>query len=121
MAKVSIGHRPDMTEEDLLAIFSKGFGQKYEITTTPDLKNELINMKWDFFIKASGWRGIRVGLNQEPEDTKIAFAGAAPSRLAGAAIAFTLGLPSLLLFNGMMNEVKAFVAEEFGSPHQVDV
>jgi hypothetical protein len=113
MAKVSISHRPDMTPEELLTIFERGFGDKYEVTPTPNMQVKLFNIKWDFFLKESGWRGVRVALNQESEDTKIVFAGSAPSPLANAAIMLTLAPPILFLYNGMMNEVRSFIAKEF--------
>jgi len=118
MAKISIGHRPDLTREDLFSIFHRQFEGKYEVIPTANISTAAFSFNGDLLIKESGWRGIRVRLDQEPNDTKIVFAGAAPSRLATAAISILMGFPALLLYNSMMNEVRAFIetAEEFSPP-----
>ncbi len=110
MAKVSIGHRPDLTSEELLSVFQRGLGDKYQMVWKPiSVGAGPFAQKWDFFIRKNALVGVRVGLNQEGNDTVVAFAGSAPSVWGNVVIMTFLGLPALFLYNSLMNEVRAFI------------
>ena len=111
MAQITIGHRPDLTEENLFGIFRKRFGDTYQLIPTPGMVNERFRIKWDFLLKKNGLIGVRVGLKQEPDITRIAFAGSANTPWANFLVMLLLGLPALFMWNGIMNEVRAFIAD----------
>ena len=57
MAVVAIGHHPEMTTEQLVQIFQRGLGGKYQVYESHALMTDLM-------VKKSGWTGCTVKLQQ---------------------------------------------------------
>jgi hypothetical protein len=111
MAVVTITHKPELTSQEAMNIFQKGFSGKYEV------------YKWnraggarDFVVKKSNLVGVAVKLKQEKDKTSFTFVDIIPSML------FTLLFASLWYvifmrgqYTAMVNEVKTFIenAPEF--------
>lgn len=72
MAKMIVKYDPTLTPDKALAIFSKHFGQKYELYST-----KLIGA--DFVLKKSGWSGISFKIRQKTGQTIIQFGCFSPS------------------------------------------
>ncbi len=71
MAKVIIGHRPELTAEAARKVFESHFHDKYDVYKT----------KWpayDFVVKKSAWRGVGVKLKQKRSQTYFEFKGIPP-------------------------------------------
>jgi hypothetical protein len=117
LASVTIAHHPELKVEDVLSVFQKHFGGRYEIRSTPELASgdRPFSIHWDFLMKKSSLVGIRVRLKQEQGSTQLVFAGSATSPLVNFLILLSLGILFLLLFNGPMKEVRRFIetAPEF--------
>jgi hypothetical protein len=117
MASVTISHHPELTAEDVVAIFQKQFGDKYEIIPTPRAPH------YDLIVKRSAWTGICVLLKQGRSKTRLVFKGNPPSAWARMVVLLSI-FPSVLLailfwhlfvWKGITDEVRAFIetAEEF--------
>ena len=113
MATIMIGHHPELTAEDVKAIFERQFGDKYEIVRTPRL------LLCDFLVKRSAWTSVAVRLRQGKNKTRLVFSGFAPSLWARIALFLTAGLSILICYlvvwKGITDEVRSFIeeAEEF--------
>jgi len=118
VASVTIAHHPELTAEDLVAIFQKQFGGKYEIIPTP--RQPL----FDLIVRRSAWTGIFVHLKQTRDKTKLVFWGNPPSAWARLIVVFSVfasfllfGLVfwQLLVWKEMTDEVRAFIetADQF--------
>ena len=114
MAKIAIGHHPELTAEDVISIFERHFGDKYEIVPTPRQPTT------DLVVKRSAWTGVAVHLKQERNKTKLIFYGFAPSfwaRVLVVSSVFLIGglVWYLFVWKGITDEVRAFIetAEEF--------
>ncbi len=66
MAKVIIGHRPELTAEIARKVFESHFHDKYDIYKTK-------MPGYDFVVKKSAWRGVSVKLNQKRGQTYFLF------------------------------------------------
>lgn len=135
MAKVVVGHHPELTAEDVMKIFQSHFTDKYEIYKTK-------MPGWAFVVKKSTWRAVGVKLIQKRNQTTFYLQGMPGSTLvrifwvllllmwlvavfssgavggAGGFIGFIL---MLWLFSfvsqrpshRIVKEIKAFVEQEF--------
>ena len=84
MASVTIRHHPKLTVADVIDVFQRHFGDKYEIVPTP--RHRLI----DFIVKRSAWTGIAVRLKQHRNKTRLVFYGIAPSLWARLVVGLSL-------------------------------
>jgi hypothetical protein len=73
MATITIGHRPDLTKEQVQQIFAQRF-EDCEI-----IGSNAINR--DFIIKKNGWTGVGVRLKQERNSTTLVFTAIMPNVL----------------------------------------
>ena len=62
MAVVPIGHHPELTTEQLVAIFQRGLGSKYSVYESHALMT-------DVMVKKSGWTGCNVKLQQHGDSS----------------------------------------------------
>lgn len=117
MAVITISHHPELTTEDIVAIFQKRFEDKYQIMPTPR------HPRCDLIVKRSAWTGIWVRLEQGRDKTKLVFYGNAPSAWARLILLVSI-FPSILLsflfwhlfvWKGITDEVRDLIetAEEF--------
>jgi hypothetical protein len=74
MATISIGHRPDLTKEQVQQIFAERFAGDCEV-----IRSNAINR--DFIIKKNGWTGAGVRLMQEKNATTLVFTAIMPNVL----------------------------------------
>ena len=104
MAVRTIAHKPDLTPEQLQAIFATHFEGKYRIET---FKGPFR----DFSIIRNPYVGVSVKLHQDADSTKIVYTGYAPAWWARLFV----GLISFLFWNGLTNQVEAYIesAPEF--------
>ncbi len=72
MAKVIIGHRPELTAEGAMEVFQRHFHDKYDVYKTK-------MPAYDFVVKKSAWRGVSVKLRQKRGQTYFEFMGTTPS------------------------------------------
>lgn len=79
MAKVVIGHQPELTARDAMEVFQSHFAAKYDIYK-PRIR------RVDFIVKQSGWRGVNVSLRQKRGKTYFEFTEVPPSSALGAVI-----------------------------------
>jgi hypothetical protein len=114
MAKITIGHHPELTGKDVISIFEKHFADKCQIVPTPRQPT------MDLIVKRSAWTGVPVHLKQERNKTKLIFYGVSPSLWARVLVAPSLLPVGLLIWylfawKGITDEVRAFIetAEEF--------
>ena len=77
MAIITIGHRPDLTKEQVQAIFTERFAGEFEI-----IRSNAINR--DFIVKKNGWTGVGVRLKQEKTGTSFVFTAMMPNLLLNA-------------------------------------
>ena len=72
MAKVMIGHHPELTAESAMKVFQRQFTDKYELymTRMPRIA---------FFVKQSASRGVSVKLKQKRGQTYFEFMETTPS------------------------------------------
>lgn len=105
MAVKTIAHKPDLTKEQLQEIFAKHFEGKYKVEKTH-------MMLRDFQVVKNGFAGVTVKLEQDPNETKIVYSGLAPAWWARLMLG---GLIGFLLWNGLTNEIEAYIdsAPEF--------
>ncbi len=73
MATITIGHRPDLTNEQVQQIFAQRFAD-CEI-----IRSNAVNR--DFIIKKNGWTGVGVRLKQEKNATTLVFTALMPNVL----------------------------------------
>ena len=85
MAKVIIGHCPELTAEVARKVFESHFHDKYDVYKTK-------MPAYDFVVKKSVWRGVSVKLKQKRGQTYFEFRGIPPGTAP-----FTL----LLVLGGM--------------------
>lgn len=108
MAVFSIGHRPDLSVEQVIGIFERQFADKHKVITLPQRDWRKINPR-HFMIKKNAWVAVSGALKQERDDTKLVITGHVPSFWTGLILIPTLGILSLFLSTGLMNEVRAFI------------
>ena len=72
MAKVIIGHHPELTAESAMKVFQRQFTDKYELYMTRIPRT-------DFIVKQSAWRGVGVSLRRKRGQTYFEFMGTTPS------------------------------------------
>jgi hypothetical protein len=109
MAITAVGHKPDLTKEEALAIFKKHFDGKYLVE---EWKQPMQLVSRDFALAKNAFVGVTVKLEQTANETKFVYAGYSPKWWARALMA---GLLSVFLWNGLTSEVKQFLesAPEF--------
>lgn len=73
MAKIMIGHKPDLTKDKLGEIFKAHFKGKYEVYTTK------IKIDADLVVKKANFSAAGVKLIQKKEKTLIDFYKCSPS------------------------------------------
>ncbi len=73
MAKVIIGHRPELTAEVARKVFESHFHDKYDVYKTK-------MRAYDFVVKKSAWRGVSVKLKQKRGQTYFEFRGQPPGK-----------------------------------------
>jgi hypothetical protein len=111
MATITIGHRPDLTKEQVQQIFAERFAD-CEIIGSNAIKR-------DFIIKKNGWTGVGVRLKQEKSATTLVFTAMMPNvllqTLFGGLFAYALLRKS---WKEMEMQVAGFIrlAPEFQRP-----
>jgi len=112
MAKVIVGHHPELTKEDAMEVFRRHFAGKYEVHL---IKSKAIVR--DFGIKKGYWTAVLVRLEQKPEQTVFNFIGTPPTAMSRllAMVFFIFSWPAANACKRMEKEIKAFIenAEEF--------
>ncbi len=105
MAKVAIAHKPDLTKEQALEIFSKHFSANYRVVS---YRRPLR----DFVIEKNPFVGVAVKLEQQSGRTSFVYNAMAPRWWAAALLG---ALISAVLGRGLTAEVRAFIdaAPEF--------
>jgi hypothetical protein len=104
MGVVKIAHHPEMTWEQAMEILNKEFGDRYKIYALKRTRPALLR---DFVVQKNGFVGVSLRLEQTKDETKFVYSGFAPSVLARI---LANGLIAYPLWNGITNEVKAFIA-----------
>lgn len=112
MAKVTIGHHPELTPEAAMGVFRKHFAEKYEVYKALIGKN--------FIVKKSGWTGFGVALKQQKDSTSFRFSWSPPSTFVWFLCAGLIPLLIVWVFlrptlKAMEDEIKSFIenAPEF--------
>lgn len=112
MAKVTVGHHPELTKEGAMEVFERHFADKYEVHM---IKSRAIVR--DFVIKKDYWAAVLVRLEQKPEQTVFNFIGTPPAALSRllAMVFFIFSWPATKACKRMEKEIKEFIenAEEF--------
>jgi hypothetical protein len=101
MGVAKIAHHPDMTWEQAMEVFQKEFGDRYKVYS---LKRTPMR---DFAVQKNGFVGVSMRLVQTKGETKFIYSGWTPSVMARMFIGPLFGY---LLWRGLTNEVKAFIA-----------
>ena len=96
MAKVIIGHRPELTAEAARKVFESHFHDKYDVYKTK-------MPAYDFVVKKNAWRGVIVKLKQKRGQTYFVFRrdippGTAPFTLFLVLVGVWAGLGLQALF-----------------------
>jgi len=73
MAKVIIGHRPELTAEAAREVFESQFAHKYRVYKSRRRGG------YNFSIRESAWRGVNVKLEQKPGRTAFVLEAMTPS------------------------------------------
>ena len=102
MAVTSIGHKPELTKEQVREAFRAHFAGRYQIEDAP----RVVAGGRDFVVYKNPFVGVGVKLEQAASETKFVYGGMAPR--VWARIVFG-GLASLLLWNGLTGEVRQFI------------
>lgn len=102
---ITIGHHPELTVDHAIELFGRRFGESYKIVRTPRQPLR------DFQIEKNSWVGIGVRLKQEPDKTSFVIGGFTPSPWRRVVFAGAFGLLSMLLYNSMTNQVRAFIEQ----------
>jgi hypothetical protein len=103
MAVVEIAHKPTLTKEEARAAFARHFSGKYAVEEWTGRPRSMR----DFMIVKNGFVAVTVKLEQAANETKLVYSGFTPkfwARLITGAVA------SMLLWNGLTNELKQFIA-----------
>ena len=109
MAKVDVGHHPELTVDQAIQLFRNHFGTKYEVYPTKLLRRDLV-------VKRSGWTAVGVKLEQQQNSTSFVFTAFIPSVLLQL---FFGSLVAILIlrstWKNMEAEVQSFIegASEF--------
>jgi hypothetical protein len=105
MAVKTIAHKPELTKEQAQQIFAKHFEGKYKI-------EDFVGLFRDFQVVKNPFAGVAVKLEQTDSETKFVYGGLAPRWWARMLLG---GLIGFLFWNGITNEVEAFIdsAPEF--------
>jgi hypothetical protein len=108
MAVRDIAHKPDLTTDQAREIFRKHFEPAGY--TVDDVRGPFR----DFMVVKNPWIGVALKLEQDADDnqTKFVYSGLAPRWWARALLG---GLIGFLFWNGLTNEIEAFIdsAPEF--------
>lgn len=115
MAKVIIGHHPELTPQDAMKVFERHFAGKYEVYMN---KSRFLLPGKHFVVKKSAWTAAAFSLKQTKDETVFTFIVTAPSvvrRLIGVAFLGIWALASHRAYKKMEHEMKSFIdsAEEF--------
>lgn len=110
MAKVTVAHKPELTAEGAMEVFRSHFAGKYDVYKMSGLGRlgQGLTRTRDFVVKKSGWTGVGVGLEQEPNATTFVFTPFMPSPI------FTVLLGGLISYLFLRPSWKA-LEEEVGS------
>lgn len=112
MAKVVVGHHPELTPQEAMEVFRRHFAGRYEAYM---IQSKLIPR--DFAIKKSTWTAVLVRLEQKPDQTVFNFIGTPPSAVVRALLIGFLILfwPLIITCQKMESEIRLFIenAEEF--------
>jgi hypothetical protein len=105
MAVKEIAHKPALTKEQAEEIFRKHFEPRYKVEDFKGLFR-------DFMVVKNPFAGVAVKLEQGEGTTKFVYGGLAPRIWARLLLG---GLIGFLIWNGVTNEVEAFIdsAPEF--------
>jgi hypothetical protein len=108
MAVSAIAHKPNLTKEEVRAIFARNFGSKY---TVADWTGRPRSLR-DFMVVKSGLVAVTVKLEQGTNETKLVYSGFTPKLWARLLLGV---IASMFLWNGLTTEVKQFIetAPEF--------
>lgn len=115
MAKVIVGHHPDLTPQDAMEVFERHFAGKYEVY----MNKSLFLPNRDFVVRKSAWTAAVFSLKQTGDETAFTFIVTAPSvvrRVIGVAFFLLIwALASRRAYRKMEDEMKSFIenAEEF--------
>ena len=74
MAIITIGHQPELTKEQVQAVFAERFAGEFEIVRSNAIKR-------DFIIKKNNWTGVGMRLKQEKNSTTLIFTAMMPNLL----------------------------------------
>ena len=108
MAVVDIPFNPQLTPEFVREVFARHFEGRCRIEDGP----RAMVVRRDFVVVRNSFVGVGVKLEQGANETKFVFAGLAPRLWARLLVS---GLLSMLLWNGLTNEVRTLIeaAPEF--------
>ena len=73
MARITVGHRPDLTPDMLRGVLEHHFGDKYDVAKAR-------MPMFHFWVKQSAWKAVGIRLTQRRKKTIVAY-----SRLPGSA------------------------------------
>lgn len=97
MAKVIIGHHPELTAEGAMKVFKSHFHDKYNVYKTK-------MPAYDFVVKKSAWSGVGVKLRQKRGQTHFELRGMPPGT---AVFALWFVLWGVWVFLGLQALVRA--------------
>ena len=103
MAKVMIGHHPELTGEDAMKILQGHLGGKYDI-----YKSKRPHV--DFMVKKSAWQGVTVKLRQKRKETAFVINGVPGSAIMATLFPLVWLLGTISMFSGGGGGAGAFVA-----------
>jgi hypothetical protein len=110
MAIETIGFNPGLTPERVREVFARHFEGRCGIEDWHGVN--IAGMRRDFVVVRNAFVAVSVKLEQDAAETKFVFTGLAPRVWARV---LASGLLSMLLWNGLTNEVRTLIrtAPEF--------
>ena len=104
MAVETIGFNPLLTPERVRQVFARHFDGRCRIEDWHGI--EIAGIHRDFVVVRNAFVAVSVKLEQGANETKLVFTGLAPRLWARMLVS---GLLSMLLWNGLTNEVRDLI------------
>jgi len=114
LAVKTIVHKPELTEQEVQAIFARHFAGKYQVEAC-DSPLSLKTKYRDFQVVKNVVLGVALKLEQTPTETKFVYAAVPPRRLVRTLSFGFAGVACLLFGGGLTKEIETFIesAPEF--------
>jgi len=114
MAVKRIAHKPDLTKDQVQALFTQHFVGKYKVESC-ESPLSLKTMYRDFQVVKNMALGVALKLEQTPSETKFVYGAVPPRRLVRSLSLGMAGVYCLLFGRTLTKEIEAFIdsAPEF--------